>query len=402
VLKDAKSRIELLLKHSSVDSTKLDSITTSTSLDAVKDVEFLFDAIPEDLEAKKSLMKILEKIVSKDTHVITCTSSLLVSDVFKDSIFQNHARMNFEYPIFKYPYVEVTASDEMYVKIQKLCKEFKKIPYRVKEAIGGVSPRLLTVVLSEILEMIHSGYKIADIQQSIGTYGLSIRTLDLLDAIGIDQFHNVVENLVGQFPNRFAQNPFVTDLYKEKSFGRKSAIGFSLYLDGGRKDIGLNDTFRDELAKIKKKTGNDILERILFRLLNESMFILEERLVEDPYIIDVITSSLGITAFQEGGIFALFQNWKPIDILDRLKKLEGLYGSRFSPPQLLKDRVKFDRLLTNDKVTGESSKVLLTPFNWDLFPKARNHAWVFWKWGAVAILIVGFFLVRVFSGRTKK
>lgn len=393
----AKIRIELLLRHSGSDKKKIDNVKISDKLEDLKDLELVFETIPDVLEEKITLLKDLEKILSPSTIIVTTTSSLLLSDLSKDSKFKTIMRMNFEYPIFKYPYVEVTCKDADYVLAQKFIKDFKKIPYKTTEGHGYVSSRLLASVFAEMLEMIVEGYKVVDINESIKAYGLSIKPLDFLDAVGIDHFHSILSDLSNAYPNRFKMNDFLHMLYKEGSFGMKSNKGFSPYLENGSKITGLNPTFYDALGKVKKGKFTDTLARILFRLLNESLYIVEERLIEDPMVLDVITSSLGITPFNEGGIFGIFRDWKPTDILDRMKEMEKKYGSRFAPSKFLKDRCSFDRLMTNEKTNVPGQTHLVAPFDWELFPKHRNNAVVFWKWGLILIFIIGFIIIGYFG-----
>jgi 3-hydroxybutyryl-CoA dehydrogenase len=64
--------------------------------EAAKDADVVIEAIIEDEEVKKDFFKKLDKIVRKDTLVVS-NSSRMVSSLFKDSISNPSRLANFHY-----------------------------------------------------------------------------------------------------------------------------------------------------------------------------------------------------------------------------------------------------------------------------------------------------------------
>lgn len=398
-------KIELLLIHNKQDKEKLKQVKLSTSINELKDCEIIYESINENLDDKKSLYKNLESVINSDAVLITTTSSFILNQLFSDSKLKNYFRMQFQYPSHKTSFVEITLNEKLgeslKFKAQKISKEIGKAPVITKDSMGHVSTRILISTLSEVLEMIKEGYKLNDIQHQLNVFGFQLKILDFIDAIGIDEVQMIIDSLQEKHKSRFPQNQFIQDLYKEKSYGRKTYKGFYLFFENGQKDVSLNDTFKLKLEKIKKVKSVDVLERIYYRILNESFYIFQEGLVDELDKIDYITVSLGICPPNSGGIFGIFKEFKPKEICEKMKELKKTYGERFELNNLIEERKKFDRLFSNEEFK-ESSNKIDPGISWNNFPKPRNYAMVWFKWALIGIFILGYLLYYIFGRKTFK
>lgn len=399
ILEFGVKRVQLLLNHTLQGTDKISQLKVDTKLEGLKDCDIIFESINENLDEKVKLFQSLESIVDPSSIIITTTSSLSLNQLFKDSKLKKYMRMQFQYPSHKTPYVEISLNDQsLKTQGQKIAKEIGKVPIITKDSQGHVSSRILATALSEILEMINEGYKLNDIQHQMNVFGFQIKTLEFIDAIGIDELKVVIDSLQESYKDRFPQNTFIQDLYKEKSYGRKTYQGFYMFNEDGKKDVSLNDTFKLKLEKIPKKRSIDVLEKIYYRILNESFYIFEEKLVEEFDVLDFITVSLGICPPNTGGIFGIFRNFKPKEILEKLRGLEKNYGPRFKPNSLIEERKKFDRLFSNEECK-ESSQKIDQGISWNNFPKSRNYGMVWFKYGLLALLFVLYLLYYIFGRR---
>jgi len=98
-------------------------IKAGRELKDIKEVDFVFEAITEDLHAKRKLLKELEKAVSGDVILATNTSSYRVTEITEEMAKPEGAGgMHFSNPPIPMPLVEVVKGEK---RAQKLIVEKK-------------------------------------------------------------------------------------------------------------------------------------------------------------------------------------------------------------------------------------------------------------------------------------
>lgn len=134
-------------------------------------------------------------------------------------------------------------------------------------------------------------------------------------------------------------------LLEEGRYGRKNNKGFYKYKNGkseltpdGKKII--DDTVYKHLPGGKGTKHADFAEmgeRLVLGLVNEAALCLQEGILRDAYAGDLgAVMGIGFPPF-EGGPFRYADRFGARAIVDRLRVLEGKYGKRFTPCQLLVD-----------------------------------------------------------------
>jgi 3-hydroxyacyl-CoA dehydrogenase len=206
-----------------------------------------------------------------------------------------------------------------------------------------------------------------------------------------DEIQHWIEN-----NQRLTEHPILTKLIQEGCLGKKTLKGFNLYYENG--SLGnMNPSFKDELIKIKNKIPPkklNIIDRFLFRSLNECLGLIEEKVVTNEEILDLVSVSIGYPP-DSGGICSIFRHWKPSDIVEKMKEFETEYGSQFKPSPLLLKREKFDRLFTDDKVV-ESTKKTKEDIVFSNFPTPKQLSSVWTKWTIFMVVILGFVFFNFF------
>lgn len=165
------------MKNNGVAAATCGSIRGTTSLaDAVKGAEFVFEAIWEDLEAKRSIFAQLESLVGPSTVLCTNTSSLSVSAIAagcKGPAAERVVAAHFIGPAHLVPLVEVCPSDRAAAaaaapgadpskgpveRVRSFLESIGKKPVVMKKEIDGfIAARLQAALYRECLHLVQSG-----------------------------------------------------------------------------------------------------------------------------------------------------------------------------------------------------------------------------------------------------
>ena len=143
---------------------------------------------------------------------------------------------------------------------------------------------------------------------------------ELADSVGLDICLSVAENLKDLTGIPIPEK--LRDLVAAGRLGKKSGKGFYEYHNGkARKPAGP--------AQVSKPV--DLEDRLVFRILNECRACLREGLVESEDMVDAgMVYGTGFAPFR-GGPMRYARQLGYVDLVDRLKRLQSVYGDRFTP-----------------------------------------------------------------------
>lgn len=132
----------------------------------------------------------------------------------------------------------------------------------------------------------------------------------LLDVVGIDTAHHCQSVMAEGIPERMSLNDVdpVKDLYENKRFGQKNGVGFYQYVKDKKGKI--KKTPDPAIADVmsyanqgKELSKDDIIQRCMVPMINETVRCLEEGIVSSPAEADMaLLYGLGFPAFR-GGVF---------------------------------------------------------------------------------------------------
>ncbi len=192
----------------------MERIKTSTSLESLKDVDFLIEAIPEDVNLKKKVFSDLDKICKPETIFATNTSGILISDLAtaverKDKFIGMHW-FN-PPPVMKL--IEVVrgalTSDETYQITVELSKKFGKIPIEAKDGPGFFTTRFINCWLMEAIRLFEQGIAgIKEIDEMCKlAFGFPMGPFELMDLIGLDTVYHIAEYMYNETKERYYAPP---------------------------------------------------------------------------------------------------------------------------------------------------------------------------------------------------
>ena len=215
----------------------LGHLTGTTSLEDLKNVDIVVEAVVEDLAVKKALFENLDEICRPGAILATTTSSLpVVECAAVTSRPQDVIGMHFFNPAQVMKLVEVvhtvSTADDVVATVQNLCAKVGKHAVTCGDRSGFIVNALLFPYLNDAVKMLEANYSTADaIDTAMKTgCGLPMGPFELLDVVGLDVSLAIQRELYLEFREPgFAPAPLLEHLVTAGYLGRKSARGFRTY-----------------------------------------------------------------------------------------------------------------------------------------------------------------------------
>ncbi len=212
-------------------------LTGSTSLDDLRDVDLVVEAIAEDLAVKTTLFENLDEICRPGAILATTTSSLPVISLAKvTSRPQDVVGMHFFNPAPIMKLVEVVStvvtSEEVTETTRALCAQVGKVAVSCGDRAGFIVNALLFPYLNDAVRMLEAHYATADDIDLAMKQGCSLPMgpFELLDVVGNDVSLAIQRELYLEFREPgFAPAPLLEHLVAAGYLGRKTKRGFRDY-----------------------------------------------------------------------------------------------------------------------------------------------------------------------------
>jgi 3-hydroxybutyryl-CoA dehydrogenase len=208
-------------------------ISTSCVVDeAIRDVELIIEAVPEELEMKLELFTIFDKFAKPNTIFASNTSSLSISDFTDIVICRDRCiGMHFFNPVPKMRLVEIVrtadTSDETVATCVAVAHRMHKETVVVNEAPGFITSRINALIGNEAFAMLEAGIASAsDIDKAV-KLGLNhpMGPFEMVDLVGLDVRLKILEYLHETLGEKYRPSPLLHQYVEEGRLGRKSGRG---------------------------------------------------------------------------------------------------------------------------------------------------------------------------------
>jgi len=227
----AVSRRKLGAKEAAAARTR---IRGTVDRDALRDVDLVVEAVPEDRALKLEVHEALGRAVRPEAIFATTTSSLSVTELAASSERpERFIGLHFFQPVPVMKLVEVVrgfrTSDETYRTACDLLARIGKQPIGARDRSGFVVHRLLIPFLLEAVEILETGYATRDdIDKGMMLgCGHPMGPLKLLDYVGLDYALEVANALYEEYNDeRFRPPALVRQMVAAGLLGRKTGRGF--------------------------------------------------------------------------------------------------------------------------------------------------------------------------------
>lgn len=217
----------------------LSRIKGTTRMEDLKDVDFVIEAVFEDLELKKNVFKALDEITGPHVILTTNTSSMSVTEIAMSTKRpQKVAGMHFFNPAPLMKLVEVIrgyyTDDETTRVVMEMSRKMGKEPVEVKKDTPGfIVNRLMIPHFLEAIRMAEEGIaSIEDIDKAV-KLGLNypMGPFELMDLTGVDIALHVTEYLYKELnkESKWSAPTQLRSMIRAGKLGRKTKGGWYNY-----------------------------------------------------------------------------------------------------------------------------------------------------------------------------
>lgn len=245
-LAQALSRIEASLARAvkagkiSEDRSRetVERIAATAALeDACADCQLIIEAVPEDLELKRSLIREIDAVASDEVIVASNTSSIPIAQLASEyGRPERVVGLHFFAPVPVMGLVEVVraldTSDQVVEAMRSFAERIGKRPIETKDRSGFIVNMLLVPYLMAAVRMYEEGFASReDIDEGLRLgCGHPMGPLKLCDLIGLDVLYAVCDSLFEEFKrDEYAPPPLLKRMLAAGRLGRKSGHGFYEY-----------------------------------------------------------------------------------------------------------------------------------------------------------------------------
>jgi len=296
--------------------------------EAVKDADFVIEAVPEKLELKKSVFTELDRFAPGHAILASNTSNISITEIAKatnrpDKVIGYH----FFNPAILMKLVEVTrgarSSDESIRIGYELAKKIGKVPVIVeKDSPGFIYNRANEPTLVFLSKILEAGHPTPEEFDAAMKPFMPMAPFELLDYVGIDIAYHGMEYFAEVLSPDYTPSDAMSAYIKAGKLGKKTGKGFYDWSQG-----------RPQIDLSKATTEYD-LNHLIALQVNEATKLIEEGVCPDPKEIDLAMANGGGSPF---GPFALAKGIG-YDVLNA--KLEEIYNKFkleiFKPTKLMK------------------------------------------------------------------
>jgi len=317
-------------------------VTGGTRYRGFGDADVVIEAVFEDLEVKREVVRQVEATSPEHCVFASNTSTLPITRIAEGARRpQNVVGMHYFSPVEKMPLLEVIrtkqTSPEVVATAVSLGKAQGKTVIVVEDGPGFYTTRILSPYGSEAAWLLAEGGDIATIDRALVDWGFPVGPFMLLDEVGLDVAQKVSKTLLDAFGERALPPESLQKVIEDGRLGRKNGKGFYTY---GTKRKVVDESIYELLPGGQKRRSipvEEIQQRLSLRLCNEAALCLQEGILHSPRDGDVgAVFGLGFPPFR-GGPFRWMDSLGPTEVVRRLRGFEERHGVRFKPAQILVD-----------------------------------------------------------------
>ena len=257
------------------------------SMADLSDCDLVIEAVFENMALKKKIFAELDQVMKPGAILATNTSALDIDEIASvTSRPQDVIGLHFFSPANVMKLLEIVraehTADDVVATCMDMARKINKIAALVGVCPGFVGNRILFARQKQANKMVYEGVMPWDVDATLNTFGFRMGPFQMSDLAGLD---------IGWSKGAITENPIRDALCELDRRGQKTGAGFYDY-DDARQPIPSDVTagiIRDITgAEPRKLDEAEIIERLVYPMINEGVKILEENKAQRPSDIDIV------------------------------------------------------------------------------------------------------------------
>lgn len=346
-----RKNYENSMKKGKLTQEKLDQrlalITGTLSYTDLSQADIVVEAVFEDMSVKEAVFRQLDEVMKQGAILASNTSTL---DVDKIAEFtkrpQDVIGTHFFSPANVMKLLEIVrgakTGKDVLATTMALAKKIKKTGVVSGVCDGFIGNRMIEQYIRQAGFLLEEGCLPEQVDKAVEKFGFAMGPFRMSDLAGND---------IGWYirKRRYVEKPEVTyskiaDLLCEKGrFGQKTAAGWYDYKAGDRKAYPSKEvnemiiTHSAELGLERRKISDqEIIERLVYALVNEGACILEEGIAMRASDIDMVyLTGYGFPLFRGGPMFYADTVGLSNVVMAMQRYAKGIHADAWKPAQLL-------------------------------------------------------------------
>jgi 3-hydroxyacyl-CoA dehydrogenase len=328
-------------------------ITGTTDYGSLSDADLVIEAVFENLELKQDVFGKLDAVCRQGAILATNTSYQDVDRIAAATKRpQDVIGLHFFSPAHIMKLLEVVraeeTADDVLATCMALAKKIRKTPVVSGVCYGFIGNRMLGHYAREAQLCVIEGATPEQVDTAMEGWGMAMGPLAVFDLAGLDVGYKARQGL----PEAERGDPRafrVADALVEMNrLGQKTGAGFYRYDPETRKrssDADVQALIEREAAELgveqREIDSEEIVDRLMFALVNEGMNILDEGIAQRPGDIDVVyVYGYGFPAWR-GGPMHYADAVGLVHVLERIREFEQRFGpDNWTPAPLLEKLVE--------------------------------------------------------------
>ncbi|MEO8635695.1 MAG: 3-hydroxyacyl-CoA dehydrogenase NAD-binding domain-containing protein [Gemmatimonadales bacterium] len=336
-------------------------LTATLSYDAISQADIVIEAVFESLEVKRQVFTALDRVMKPGVVLATNTSTLDVNQIAgfthrPEDVVGTH----FFSPANVMRLLEIVrgsaTSPEVLATAVKLGKQLRKVAVVAGVCDGFIGNRMLEPYVKQAAYLLEEGATPEQVDRAIESFGIAMGPFRVGDLVGNDISWSIRKRRRAERVGyRFSTLP--DRLCELGRFGQKTLGGWYDYPDGPRHPTP-SPVVQELIVSHRTESGitprpisdTDIVDRLVYALVNEGARILEEGIAARASDIDVVyLTGYGFPAWRGGPMFHADQVglehvrrrirefarnphgdptfWTPAPLLDQLADASGTFNS---------------------------------------------------------------------------
>jgi 3-hydroxyacyl-CoA dehydrogenase len=290
-------------------------IATTTKLESAKDADIVIEAVFERMDVKQDMFKKLDAIAKPGAILATNTSTLDVNAIAAVTKRpQDVIGTHFFSPANVMRLLEVvrgakTAKDVL-ATTMKLGKTIKKVPVVSGVCDGFIGNRMVEKYGQQSLFLIDEGCSPQQVDAAAYKWGMAMGPLAMGDMAGLDIGWEIRKRRYVERPN-FVYSKVADKICELGRYGQKTGKGWYRYNLPDRKpipdpevDAVIEKYRKDNGIKTRQISDEEIVERLIYALVNEAAYILEEGIALRASDVDMVyLTGYGFPPYRGGPMF---------------------------------------------------------------------------------------------------